>query len=260
MFDIGVNLTSSQFAKDRDRVVESAKQAGVKGILITGTHLKASEEAQRLASQYPGYCWSTAGVHPHDASTWSDDVEQKIRLLAQNQNVVAMGECGLDFNRNFSTPEQQELAFIRQLELAVELKMPLFLHCRDAHKRFLTLLTPYLSQIPGTVVHCFTDNQAALEAYLSLDLYIGITGWVCDERRGIELRNLMPLIPAGKLLFETDAPYLLPRDLKPKPESHRNEPRYLPHIVTEVAKLRGDDPLQLGQIAVDNAYNLFRLG
>lgn len=259
MFDIGVNLTSAQFAKDRHQVVERAKQAGVAGLLITGTHLKASQEAQKIAAQYTDYCWSTAGVHPHDASTWTESVAQRIRLLSQHNNVVAIGECGLDFNRNFSTPEQQEQAFIAQLELAVELNMPLFLHCRDAHKRFLALLRPYLSQVPGTVVHCFTDDRATLEAYLALDISIGITGWVCDERRGLDLRKLMPLIPQDKLLFETDAPYLLPRDLKPKPESHRNEPLYLSHIVTEVAKLRGDDPLQLGQIAVENTCRLFRL-
>lgn len=259
MFDIGVNLTSKQFAKDRAQVVERAKRAGVKGLLVTGTNARASEDAQKLAQKYPDYCWSTAGVHPHDASSWSDSTEQQIRQLAGQNNVVAIGECGLDFNRNFSTPAQQEYAFIAQLELAAELNMPLFLHCRDAHQRFSELLTPYLNRIPGAVVHCFTDDRASLETYLSLGLYIGITGWVCDERRGLELRKLMPLIPEDKLLFETDAPYLLPRDLKPKPESHRNEPRYLPHIVTEVAKLRGEEPLQLGQITVNNAHKLFRL-
>lgn len=259
MFDIGVNLTSKQFARDRAEVVERARQAGVQGLLITGTNLKASREALALASDYPDYCWSTAGVHPHDASTWSDAVADDIRRLAKNHNVAAIGECGLDFNRNFSTPAEQEYAFVAQLELAAELEMPLFLHCRDAHKRFLELLTPYLSRVPGAVVHCFTEDRNALAAYLAHDLYIGITGWVCDERRGIELQKAVPLIPEDKLLFETDAPYLLPRNLKPKPESHRNEPYYLPHIVGETAKLRGDDPLQLGQIAVNNSRKLFRL-
>jgi TatD DNase family protein len=259
MFDIGVNLTSSQFAKDRAAVLERAKEAGVEGMLITGTHLKASQDALKLAQQHVGYCWSTAGVHPHDASTWSESVEQNIRRLAENEQVVAIGECGLDFNRNFSTPEQQEHAFIAQLALAAELKMPLFLHCRDAHKRFLELLTPYLPQIPGAVVHCFTDDRAALDAYLLLGLHIGITGWVCDERRGMALRRLMAHIPADKLLLETDAPYLLPRDLQPKPTSRRNEPCYLPHIVTQVAKLRGEDPHQLGRTTTANACRLFNL-
>lgn len=259
MFDIGINLTSSQFAKDRHHVVERAKAAGVQGMLITGTNLNASEAAYELANHYADFCWSTVGVHPHDASTWSDDIANRIRQLSSQDKVVAIGECGLDFNRNFSTPAEQEQAFIAQLELAVELQLPLFLHCRDAYQRFIELLKPYLSQIPGAVVHCFTDDQSALEAYLALDLSVGITGWICDERCGLELRQIVSLIPDDKLLVETDAPYLLPRDLQPKPTSRRNEPCYLPHIVNEIAKLREQDPLQLGQIAVNNAHRLFRL-
>ncbi|GKX59400.1 3'-5' ssDNA/RNA exonuclease TatD [Leminorella grimontii] len=256
MFDIGINLTNRQFAADRHDVVERAKQAGVKGMLITGTSLKESRAAQALAAEYPDYCWSTAGVHPHDASGWSDECAEQIYRLLQNPQAVAVGECGLDFNRNFSTPEQQERAFSEQLSMAAELSMPLFLHCRDAYPRFIELLKPWLSKVPAAVVHCFTDDGRALEDYLSLGLYVGITGWVCDERRGLELRELVSRIPADKLLLETDAPYLLPRDLKPKPTSRRNEPAYLAHILREVAKLRGEDANELGEITRQNALRL----
>lgn len=259
MFDIGINLTSTQFAKDRAQVVERAKANGVNGMLITGTNLRASQQAQQLASAYPDYCWSTAGVHPHDASHWSKDTEHKIRHLASFPQVVAIGECGLDFNRNFSTPKEQENAFIAQLTLAAELKMPLFLHCRDAYPQFVKLLTPWLPHIPAAVVHCFTGDQAELEHYLSLNLSIGITGWICDERRGAELRRLVSLIPENKLLLETDAPYLLPRDLKVKPVSRRNEPCYLPHIVEQVARLRNVDVHYLAQVTQTNAHRLFNL-
>ncbi|WP_140918929.1 3'-5' ssDNA/RNA exonuclease TatD [Limnobaculum xujianqingii] len=260
MFDIGVNLTNRQFAQDRYEVVERAKQAGVNGMLITGTSLKESIEAHQLANHYPDYCWSTAGVHPHDASGWSISCEQQIYQLAAESNVAAIGECGLDFNRNFSTPQQQEHAFSAQLAIAAELEMPLFLHCRDAHQRFIELLKPWLSKVPAAVVHCFTGNRQELEEYLSLGLYVGITGWICDERRGQELRELVPLIPADKLLLETDAPYLLPRDLKPKPTSRRNEPALLAHILQEVAILRGEDAACLGEITRQNANRLLRLG
>lgn len=259
MFDIGVNLTNKQFAKDRREVVIRAKQAGVNGMLITGTSLKESLAAHQLANDYPDYCWSTAGVHPHDASGWSESCAEQIYQLASKPNVVAIGECGLDFNRNFSTPAQQEHAFSAQLAIAAELEMPLFLHCRDAHHRFIELLRPWLSKIPSAVVHCFTDNRQALDEYLSLGLYIGVTGWVCDERRGLDLRALTPLIPADKLLLETDAPYLLPRDLEPKPSSRRNEPVYLPHILQQVALLRGDDVAWLGETTQNNAYRLLGL-
>ena len=232
MFDIGVNLTSSQFAKDRDDVVARAFDAGVNGLLITGTNLRESQQAQKLARQYSS-CWSTAGVHPHDSSQWQAATEEAIIELAAQPEVVAIGECGLDFNRNFSTPEEQERAFVAQLRIAAELNMPVFMHCRDAHERFMTLLEPWLDKLPG------------------------ITGWVCDERRGLELRELLPLIPAEKLLIETDAPYLLPRDLTPKPSSRRNEPAHLPHILQRIAHWRGEDAAWLAATTDANVKTLF---
>ncbi|QQA75744.1 3'-5' ssDNA/RNA exonuclease TatD [Pectobacterium parmentieri] len=259
MFDIGVNLTSSQFEKDREQVVIRAKQAGVSGILITGTNAQESYQAMLLAQAYPYYCWSTAGVHPHDASQWNGDIAEQVHHMANAACVVAIGECGLDFNRNFSTPEEQERAFSAQLAIAAELSMPVFLHCRDAHPRFISLLTPWLGQLPAAVVHCFTGNRQELDACLAVGLTIGITGWVCDERRGLELRALLPYIPADRLLVETDAPYLLPRDLRPKPAFRRNEPCYLPHIIRQIAEWRGEDATWLGQITDENARRIFRL-
>lgn len=259
MFDIGVNLTNRQFAQDRHEVINRARLAGVKGMLITGTSVKESITASQLSNEYPDYCWSTAGVHPHDASGWNDDCEQQIYQLAKLSQVVAIGECGLDFNRNFSTPDEQEKAFNAQLEIAAELSMPLFLHCRDADLRFIELLKPWLSKIPAAVVHCFTGNRQALDDYLALGLYVGITGWICDERRGLELRELVPLIPINQLLLETDAPYLLPRDMMPKPVSRRNEPAYMAHILEQVAQLRAEDSVQLGLTTQQNAYRLLGL-
>ncbi|QCR37943.1 3'-5' ssDNA/RNA exonuclease TatD [Nissabacter sp. SGAir0207] len=259
MFDIGVNLTSSQFAKDRPDVVARARAAGLRGMLITGTNAEESAEAAALAAEHPGFCWATAGVHPHAASGWGEATADRLRELAALPQVAAIGECGLDFNRNFSDPASQERAFTAQLALAAELQKPVFLHCRDAHARFIALLAPWVPQLPGVVVHCFTGTQAELEACLALGASIGITGWVCDERRGLELRALLPLIPADRLLLETDAPYLLPRDLTPKPASRRNEPCFLPHIVQQVAIWRQEDPKWLGEKTDDNARRLFRL-
>ncbi|PWC19817.1 3'-5' ssDNA/RNA exonuclease TatD [Brenneria roseae subsp. roseae] len=259
MFDIGVNLTSSQFAKDRGLVVARAKQSGVSGMLITGTNIEESRQALALTEQYPTYCWSTAGVHPHDASHWDESAAEQVHDMAQSDCVVAIGECGLDFNRNFSTPADQAFAFSAQLALAAELSLPVFLHCRDAHSRFLALLKPWISKLPAAVVHCFTGNRTELDECLTAGLMVGITGWVCDERRGLELRSLLKHIPADRLLLETDAPYLLPRDLNPKPASRRNEPCFLPHIVHQVAGWREEDALWLGQKTDENARRVFRL-
>ncbi|MBP2836299.1 3'-5' ssDNA/RNA exonuclease TatD [Dickeya parazeae] len=260
MFDIGVNLTSPQFRSDREQVVSRARQAGVTGLLLTGTNASESGQAYLLAAQYPDYCWSTAGVHPHDASSWSDDTAALIHQLAGREQVLAIGECGLDFNRNFSTPEEQELAFSAQLAIAAEHDMPVFLHCRDAHVRFMALLTPWLDKLPAAVLHCFTGSGDELDECLRAGLMIGITGWVCDERRGLALRALLPRIPDDRLLLETDAPYLLPRDLHPKPASRRNEPCFLPHIVHQVALWRGQDAQWLGRNVDENARRIFRPG
>lgn len=256
MFDIGVNLTSSQFSRDRDEVIVRAFAAGVSGMLITGTNQAESEEAQKLARHYP-HCWSTAGVHPHDASSWTPEVAEAIHRLAQLPEVVAVGECGLDFNRNFSTPQEQEAAFSAQLAIAAELNMPVFMHCREAHERFIALLKPWLGKLPGAVLHCFTGTRQELHECLAHGLYIGITGWVCDERRGLELREMLPEIPAERLLIETDAPWLLPRDLSPKPASRRNEPAHLAHILERIAHWRGEEGQTLAAITDNNAKKLF---
>ncbi|ADP11107.1 DNase TatD [Erwinia sp. Ejp617] len=259
MFDIGVNLTSTQFAKDRDKVVKRAREAGVSGMLITGTNALESQQALSLARQHADYCWSTAGVHPHHASEWSAETAATLRRLSESPHVVAIGECGLDFNRNFSEPEQQAWAFNAQLALAAELSMPVFLHCREAHERFISILKPWLPRLKAAVLHCFTGTRAELESCLAEGLSIGITGWICDERRGQELRELVPLIPADRLLLETDAPWLLPRDMRPRPPSRRNEPCFLPHIVQQVALLRGDDVDELAAQTALNARTLFSL-
>lgn len=258
MFDIGVNLTSGQFNKDRNDVVERALTSGVKGMLLTGTSIAESDAARAMAQHYP-HCWSTAGVHPHDASGWRDEDKQRLRTLAAQPQVVAIGECGLDFDRNYSTPQEQERAFSAQLALAAELSMPVFLHCREAHSRFLALLDPWLDRLPGAVLHCFTGNRQEAQECLERGLYLGITGWVCDERRGLELRELLPVIPAERLLLETDAPWLLARDMHPKPASRRNEPAFLAHILTQVAGWRKEERDWLEHITDENVRRLFKV-
>lgn len=198
-------------------------------------------------------------MHPHDAKSVEDLSLPAIRALASRPEVVAIGECGLDFNRDFSPRPQQEAVFEAQLMLAAELKMPVFLHCRDAHERFLAILKPYMDKLPAAVLHCFTGSEAELNECLAAGLYIGITGWVCDDRRGEELRDIVPLIPDDRLMVETDAPYLLPRTLRPKPKSSRNEPCYLPHIVGEIAMLRGQDTEQLITQTTLNSRRFFGL-
>lgn len=235
--DIGVNLTNSSFKNRLEQVVEEAVAAKVSVMVVTGTSADSSEKAWQLATKFPEHLYSTAGIHPHDAKTANESSLSQIKALLQEEKVLAVGETGLDFNRDFSPRPTQEKVFQQHLELAVETGKPLFLHQRDAHERFLPMLKECRDHISNAVVHCFTDNQTALFDYLDLDLHIGITGWVCDERRGQELQEMVTNIPLNRLMIETDAPYLFPRDLKIKPRPKCNEPKFLPHIADTLARL-----------------------
>jgi len=257
LIDIGANLTHQSFAHDFDEVVAGAEDAGVAHIILTGTDLLTSEQACQLAASRPDYFSATAGFHPHVASSCGDEEFSRIEELASQPRVVAIGETGLDFNRNYSPAEQQLDAFERHLLLAAKLQKPVFLHQRDAHDAFHDLLKQYRPQLPGGVVHCFTDNLQALEEYLELDLYIGITGWICDERRGQELQSLVANIPTDRLLLETDAPYLLPRTLSPKPRTRRNEPRHLPEVLKMLAECTGSTPEAIATATTANSSRLF---
>ncbi len=239
LVDIGVNLTHDSYRDDRAAVIERALAAGVAQMIVTGATLESSAAAIALAHSHPRRLFATAGVHPHHAGELTDQDLPRLRALLREPGVVAAGECGLDYYRNYSPPASQRLAFARQLALAAECNRPLFLHQREAHADFTAALREHGGSLRG-VAHCFTGGEAELAAYLELGLHIGITGWICDERRGQQLQALVARVPAGRLLLETDAPYLLPRDLQPHPKGRRNEPQFLPHIAAAVARLRGE--------------------
>jgi TatD DNase family protein len=258
LIDIGINLGHDSYDADRDAVLSRARAAGVVQMLVTGATMSGTAGAIALARQHPGTLFATAGVHPHHASELSPARLDELAELARAPEVAAVGECGLDYFRDFSPREAQRQAFHRQLELAALLGKPLFLHQRDAHADFLAILREHGARHAG-VAHCFTGGAAELDAYLELGLAIGVTGWISDERRGTHLVPLMRAIPAGRLLLETDGPYLLPRDLSPRPASRRNEPAYLPHIAAAVARARGEPLEELARSSTAGARALFRL-
>ena len=256
--DIGVNLTGSSFKKDTAQVIERAQDAGVEKIIVTGTDVKHSEQAIQLTQQYESTCFATAGLHPHHASDYSNDLGSELRDMLQHKNVVAVGECGLDFNRNFSTRKEQIRAFEAQLEIAVDTQKPLFLHQRDAHDDFVSMIKSCRDDLNQIVSHCFTGTIEEVNDYILLDMYIGVTGWICDERRGQSLQQAVKHIPLDRIMLETDAPYLLPRDLKEKPvEKSRNEPCYLPHIARAVSKHMQVTEDELVAAAYENSCNFF---
>ena len=273
MIDICANLQNSQFAQDRSAVLERAAEAGVEGILACSTDLDMALDNQTLCKQaqtensWPTLA-TTAGVHPHDAQKWQDADSERLRMLSANPFVSAIGECGLDFNRNFSEPAAQRRAFQAQIEVACETHKPLLVHDRDSNGEVLHWLTQP-THCPSAVVHCFTGNATELEKYLDAGCYIGITGWLCDRTRGDELRKLVSLIPDGRLMIETDAPFLRPQNAPDnermfvgrfsaqKKYRRRNEPALLGFVLSQLAELRQQNPEDLAQLCATNAKRLF---
>ncbi len=257
LVDIGANLTHSSFSHDLERVIEQAKYAGVAAMMVTGASAEGSNAALALAKRYPGYLYATAGLHPHHAHDFNSDVEAQFAELLRHPQVLAAGECGLDYNRDFSPRADQCFAFERQLALAVAANKPVFLHQRDAHADFMAILQGFRPKLKAAVVHCFTGIESELDDYLALDCHIGITGWICDERRGTHLAEFVKKIPADRLMLETDAPYLVPRTLKPQPKNRRNEPQFLPHILQAVAHARGETAEALACSSTQTACHFF---
>jgi len=259
LIDIGANIAHDSFDEDRAEMMQRAADAGVGRIIVTGSSDQSNVRAVELAEQSPGALFATAGVHPHHASDYTDESDALIRSLIQKDVVVAVGECGLDYFRNFSPRDAQLDAFRRQLDIAKESGLPVFLHQRDAHDDFVELLEPALPELSRAVAHCFTGEGESLREYIAMGLYVGITGWICDERRGKHLYDIVSIIPDDKILIETDAPYLLPRSLRPKPKTRRNEPMYLPEVVRVVAEARGQTEEHIASITTRNAERFFGL-
>ncbi|MDG2502649.1 MAG: TatD family hydrolase [Porticoccaceae bacterium] len=263
LIDIGVNLSNARFEKDIEAVLERAQESGVEKLILTGTSIEESQAVVAICDQYtqkfPGMLYATGGIHPHDASSFNRESATALRDLAAHSSVVAIGETGLDFNRNFSSPEDQQKSFEAHIELAIELRMPLFLHERDASKRQIEILHSYRENICDAVIHCFTGDKKTLFSYLDMDLHIGITGWICDERRGLELQNIVANIPLNRLMIETDAPYLTPRNILAKPKNGRNEPAFLIAVLAGIAAQRNESEDELATATTATAIKFFNL-
>lgn len=257
MIDIGANLTHESFDKDRKQVIERAEGSGVTSMIVTGSTASCSQKAFELTQAFPDSLYSTVGIHPHHADEYTGETENLILELIQQDKVVAIGETGLDYFRDISPRAAQIFSFEQHIKCAIETQMPLFLHQRDAHKDFYPIIKQYRDKISNLVVHCFTDTKEALFDYLDLDCHIGITGWICDERRGVHLRELVQNIPENRLMIETDSPYLIPRDLKLK--TRRNEPMHLAHIAQVIAELTHQSFENLQKYTVLTSQKFFNL-
>lgn len=259
LIDIGANLAHDSFADDMPAVLDRAADAGVTQIVVTGSDADSSRTALALAEQAPERLFATAGLHPHHAEHWDATMDELMRTHAHMRGCCALGEAGLDYYRDFSDRRAQKQAFAAQLAIACDTHMPVFLHQRDAHADFLPMLKEHLPDLPAAVVHCFTGSATELDDYLALDVHIGLTGWICDERRGRHLLDCVDHIPDNRLMIETDSPYLTPRTIRPRPKTRRNEPANLPYVLTSLAAARQQDESHVAACSSDNARRFFNL-
>jgi TatD DNase family protein len=257
LFDIACNFSSDRFEKDLNKVIKRAKDSNVTKFLLVSASLKDAEKVNKIYQDNKDSCFLTIGAHPHHANEFNSSSPSEMKRLIDEYKPHSVGETGLDFFRNISSYEEQLFAFEEQIRIAIETNLPLFLHQRDAHDDFLKIISKYKNDISKAVVHCFTGTQKELDDYLEMEFSIGLTGWICDERRNIDLRKSLKNIPLDKLMIETDCPYLIPRNLNNKPKNNRNEPAYLPHIANEIALLINLDKDKLIDITYKNSINFF---
>lgn len=260
LIDIGANLTHDSFHHDLQDVLARAHDAHLEALVLTGTDRASIEAAIALTEhEAPVALYATSGLHPHHAGEFDTALGRFIEESAAHDRVLAIGECGLDYHRDFSSHRDQKRAFEAQLEMAARTGKPLFLHEREAGEDMLDMLRHWRHDIGNAVVHCFTGEKKTLYGYLDLDLHIGQTGWLCDERRGEHLRELVRDIPVDRLMVETDCPYLLPRNLPAKLKGRRHEPALLPWIVKEIAACRGVSEADIALQTTDTARRFFNI-
>jgi len=259
--DIGINLTNKQFQDESDSIIKNALDAGVSKMLLTGTSTKNSEASSKIAQQYPGVLFATAGIHPHDAKSFDSHTIPKLKSLLQKSHVVSVGECGLDFDRDFSPRPLQEKCYKAHLELAIEIQKPLFLHERAAFQRFIAITNDYLSQLPKAVVHCFTGSVTEAKYYLDSGFYLGFTGAISDAKRFPQLKDVIKFTPLDRMMIETDAPFMLPKNI-PKDEltkynERRNEPAFLPYVAKTIAEFKNVSLETVAEASSKNAELFF---
>jgi len=256
--DIGINLTNKQFNHEQEEVINRALDNGVEQMILTGTSIRGSKESAAIAEDYPEILFSTAGIHPHDAKSFTHESINELRKLLKQDYVVSVGECGLDFNRDFSPRPVQEKCYRAQLELSIEINKPLFLHERSAFKKFNEITDEYLSKIPNAVVHCFTGTLDEARVYLEKGFYLGFTGAISDQKRFKHLEEVIKYVPLDRMMIETDAPFMLPKNM-PRIQNRRNEPSYLPYVAQTIAHVKKISISEVAEETTEVARNFFRI-
>ncbi|MBT3548423.1 MAG: TatD family hydrolase [Gammaproteobacteria bacterium] len=258
LIDIGANITHPQLYNQLDKVVENMRSKGISKAIITSSNLGDTRTALDIIKAYPDFFYTTVGYHPHNSKDFSHDDIDLIIKYTKNNKVLAIGECGLDYYREYSSKDDQLFCFEEQLEVAKAIRLPIFLHEREAHKDFVNTLKKHILDINKSVVHCFTGTKDELKTYLDMGCYIGITGWITDLSRGEHLHHMIKYIPEDKLMIETDAPYLTPKNI-PFKTNGVNEPSHLNYVAQCVAECLNKDISYIKEITISNTKRFFSI-
>ncbi len=258
MIDACVNVANIKIINHIELLFKQGKEFNISHWIGVGTNQESNLKTLKL-SQKHDFIIPTIGFHPHSAKTFKDDsIENYEKLIIENHSTIrAIGECGLDYNRMFSTKDEQIFCFEKHIELAKKHDKPLYLHERDASDDFISILKNNF--VDNKLVHCFTGNKYTLKKYLDLNCYIGITGWICDQKRGIELQEAIKYVPKELLMIETDSPYLTPKNIPKTEYSHNNEPKNLYYVAKKISEILKIDILELEQITDFNTKKFFNI-
>lgn len=249
LVDTHCHLGDTAFDEDRDAVLARAAAGGVGHVVIIADCLPATTRARALAARYG--LSATAGVHPHEASTWNDAVARGVLHALDDTHVVALGETGLDYHYDHSPRPAQRTAFEAQLAMAADGARPIVVHARDADADMAAMLRAWGPRIPAVVLHSFSSGAAVFEAGLEIGAYFGWSGMVTF--RNWALADQVAAVPDDRVLLETDAPYLAPTPHR----GRRNEPAWVRHVAERVAALRGTTLTTLAALTTANAARCF---
>ena len=253
LIDTHAHLSLPQFDQDRTEVIKRARDAGIKHIITVGTDSDDCRKAVALAQEHD-FISAAVGIHPHDAKTINAETYSLLRELADDDNVVAIGEIGLDFYRNLSSQEIQVQHFREQLWLAREVSLPVIIHDREAHQKVLQILQEEKAETMGGVIHCFSGDWEMAKACLDMGFYISIPGTI-TFKKSEEYHKLVRDLPLDRMLVETDCPFLAPYPFRGK----RNEPAYVQYVAKAVAGIKGLGCEAFAEITTQNAQKLFNL-
>lgn len=260
MIDTHSHIHGKEFEPDMDELIDRARTAGVERVALVGVNPDDVDRAVGVAGRYPGLCYVIAGLHPHEATAWNDDLRERLRsqMMANREAVVAVGEMGLDYHYDFAPRDVQKAAFRGQLELARELDLPISIHCREAYDDCLALLTDFYPKGDTTdeckgVLHCYFGTAEQAVKCNELGFMLGIGG-ASTFKKADELHRVIAEVPLEYLVLETDAPYMAPVPFRGK----RNEPAYLTHVTARIAELKSISAEEVVRATTANAQRLFR--